>query len=120
MLEWKCSGLWRIYPWKNLLTTPELEQCYTTVDVCNNLGEKWVFNHDKDLCKVLSENVVEVEDLGDMWDGFHNKKINSEMCYTSNDHAKCSIEGFGSDFDNDERSEKEIETRYDDKKTTKF
>jgi len=30
------------------------------------------------------------------------------------------FEGFGSDFDNDERSEKEIETRYDDIKTTKF
>jgi hypothetical protein len=42
------------------------------------------------------------------------------MCYTSNDHAKCSIDGFGSDFDNDKRSEKEIETRYDDKKTIKF
>ncbi len=25
---------------ENLLTTPKLEQCYTTVDVCNNLGEK--------------------------------------------------------------------------------
>jgi hypothetical protein len=25
---------------ENLLTTSELEQCYTTVDVCNNLGEK--------------------------------------------------------------------------------
>jgi hypothetical protein len=25
---------------ENLLTTPELEQCYTTMDVCNNLGEK--------------------------------------------------------------------------------
>jgi len=105
---------------ENLLTTPELEQCYTTMDVCNNLGKKWVFNHDKDLCKVLLENVVEVEDLGDMWDGFHNKEIHLEMCYTSDDHAKCSIEGFGSNFDNDEWNEKEIETRYDDIKTTKF
>jgi hypothetical protein len=66
------------------------------------------------------KNVVEVEDSGDMRDGFHDKKINSKMCYTSDDHAKCFIEGLGSDFDNDERSEKAIETRYDDKKTTKF
>jgi hypothetical protein len=62
------------------------------------------------------KNVVEVEDLGDMRDGFHDKEINSEMCCTSDDHAKCCIEGFAFDFDNDERSEKEIETRYDDKK----
>jgi hypothetical protein len=62
------------------------------------------------------ENVVEVEDLGDMQDGFHDKEIYSEMCYTLDDHAKFSIERFGSDFDNDEGSEKETKTRYDDRK----
>ncbi len=35
------------------------------------------------------------------------------MCYTLDDCAKFSIGGFGSEFDNDEGSEKETKTRYD-------
>ncbi len=60
------------------------------------------------------KNVDEVEDSGNMQDGFHDMD-------TSDDHVECFIEGFGSDFDNKKRSEEEIEARYDKrKKTRKF
>jgi len=53
----------------------------------------------------------EVEDLGNVRDGFHDWEINLAMCYTLDDCAKCSIEGSGFDFNNQEK----IEARYDKK-----
>jgi hypothetical protein len=54
--------------------------------------------------------------LGDMQDGFHDMEINLKMCYSSNDHVECSIEGSGSDFDSKKRIKEEIEAKYDKKK----
>ncbi len=51
-----------------------------------------------------------------MRDGFHDREINSAMCYTLDDCAKCSIEGFGFDSNNQEGSEEEIEAKYDERK----
>ncbi len=66
--------------------------------------------------KFLFENVNEVEELGGMWDGFHDRMINLEMCYTSNNGAECSIRGIWSNSDNEKGSENETTARYDNKK----
>jgi hypothetical protein len=71
------------------------------MDNCNDLGKKIVSCHDEDLLEVIFENVDEVEELGDMGDGFHDKEINLEMSYTSNECAKCSIGGSRFDSNNE-------------------
>jgi hypothetical protein len=73
------------------------------------------FIPEKDLPEVLSKNVDEVENLGDVQYGLHDREINMEMCYTLDDHGECSIEGFGFNYDNQEGSEEEIEARYDER-----
>ncbi len=62
----------------------------------NNLGKKQILWCEKDLSQVLSEDVDEVENFGNVRDGFHDKEINLTMCYTLDDCVKCSIEGSGS------------------------
>jgi hypothetical protein len=89
------------------------------MDSCNNLGKKRISCGDKDLPKVVSENVDEVEELGDMRNGFCDREINLEMNYTSNERVECSIRGFGCDFDN-EGSEDKITTIYDDRENEKI
>jgi hypothetical protein len=69
-----------------------------------------------DLPKVLYENVDEVEELRNMRDGFYDKEINLGMNYTSEDYVKCSIRGSRSYSNNEEGSEDEIVTRYEDRK----
>ncbi len=83
----------------NVIAT-KLEQCFATMDYCNNFRKKWVSCREKDLLKVLSENVDEVENLGDVRYGFHDREINLEMRYTLDDHGGCFIEGFGFNYDN--------------------
>ncbi len=73
------------------------------------------FMPEKDLPEVLSKNVDEVENLGDVQYGLHDREINMEMCYTLDDRGECSIEGFGFNYDNQEGSEEEIEARYDER-----
>jgi len=85
------------------------------MDSCNNMGKKIVSCGDKDFPKVIFENVDEVEELGDMRNGFYNREINLEMNYTFNECVECSIRGFGFDFDNEEGSEDKTATRYDNK-----
>jgi hypothetical protein len=40
------------------------------------------FMLEKDLPEVLSKNVDEVDNLGDVQYGLHDREINMEMCYT--------------------------------------
>jgi hypothetical protein len=72
------------------------------MDDCNNLGKKRVSCCDAYLLEFISKNVDEVEELGDMQDGFCDKEINLELNFASNKHVECSIGAFGSNFDNDE------------------
>jgi hypothetical protein len=65
------------------------------MDSCNNLRKKRVLCYDKDFLEVVSKNVDEVEELGDMQDYFRDKEINLEMSYTSDKRGECSIGGFG-------------------------
>lgn len=87
---------------------------------CNNFKKKIVLCHHKDFLEVVSKNVDEVKELGDIQDYFLDKEINLEMNYTSDKRAKCSIGGFGFYFDDEEGSEDETMTRYDDKENEKI
>ncbi len=73
--------------------TKQFEQCCATTYGCNNLGEKRVLCHEKNLCKVFLENVDEVEDSKDVRNGFHDREINQAMCYMLDVRVKSSIEG---------------------------
>ncbi len=86
------------------------------MDSCKIMGMKIVSCGDKDLPKVIFENVDEVEELGHMWNGFCDKEINLEMNYTSNERVECFIREFAFDFDNEETSGDKTMTRYDDRK----
>jgi hypothetical protein len=86
------------------------------MDSCKIMGKKIISCGDKDLPKVIFENVDEVEELGHMRNGFCDRVINLEMNYTSNERVECFIKEFAFDFDNEEKSEDKIMTRYDDRK----
>jgi hypothetical protein len=104
----------------DVVITIGLQQCFVTMDGCNNLGKKQISCRNKDLPEFLSENVNEVEELGGMRNGFCDKKINLETCYTLDDGAKCFIKGIGYDSNNEEGSESKIVARYDNKENKKF
>ncbi len=67
------------------------------------------------MLEVLLKNVEEVEELGDMQNGFCAKEINLEVSYTLDKCAKCSNGESRSNSINEEGSEDEIVTRYDDR-----
>jgi len=99
-------GMEIFWPFKDLslddaMTTTRLQQCYVSMDGCNDLGKKIVSCHDKDLLEAIFENVDKVEESGDMGDGFCDKEINSEMNYTSDECVKCFIGGSRFDYNNE-------------------
>jgi hypothetical protein len=48
----------------DVVTIIGLQQCFVTMDGCNNLGKKQISCRDEDLLEFLFENVNEVEELG--------------------------------------------------------
>ncbi len=99
----------------DVMTTTGLQQCFVTINGCNNLGKKQVSCCVEDLLEVLLKNVEEVEKLGDMQNGFCDREINLEVSYTLDKCAKCFNGESGSNSVNEEGSEDKIVTRYDDK-----
>ena len=62
-------GMEVLWPLKDLsmddvVTIIGLQQCFVTMDGCNNLGKKQISCRDEDLLEFLFENVNEVEELG--------------------------------------------------------
>jgi len=99
----------------DVMTTTRLQQCFVTIDGCNNLGKKQVSCCVEDLLEVLLKNVEEVEKLGDMQNGFCDREINLEVSYTLDKCVKCFNGESGSNSVNEEGSEDKIVTRYDDR-----
>lgn len=85
------------------------------MDNCNNLGKKIISCRDANLLEFISKNVDEVEELGDMWNGFHDREINLELSFASNKREECFIGKFGPNFDNDEGTEDEMTIRCDER-----
>jgi hypothetical protein len=48
----------------DVVITIGLQQCFVTMDGCNNLGKKQISCRDEDLLEFHFENVNEVEELG--------------------------------------------------------
>ncbi len=52
-----------------------VQQCFVTMDGCNNLGKKRISCQDEDLLEFFYEKVNEVEELGGMQNGFCDKRL---------------------------------------------
>jgi hypothetical protein len=64
-------GMEVFWPLKDLslddeVTTTRLKQCCVTMENCINLGNKQVSCKDEAFLEICSQNVSEVEELGDM------------------------------------------------------